>query len=62
MGAIAYALNGIGFYSGAVGNKLNGRRALSSTSPTEAEWISFDCCSGHSDYEYAYHYHFPRRA
>ena len=59
MGAIAYALNGIGFYSGAVGYDENGNCPQLDVADPEAEWISFDCCTGHSDYEYAYHYHFP---
>ena len=49
MGGIAYALNGVVFYSGAVGNKLNDPPCpqLDIYDDT-AEWISFDCCSGHS--------------
>ena len=60
MGGIAYALNGVVFYSGAVGNKL-----LDPPCPqldiydATAEWISFDCCSGHSSGTGGYHYHFP---
>ena len=60
MGGIAYALNGVVFYSGAVGNKL-----LDPPCPQldiydeTAEWISFDCCSGHSSGTGGYHYHFP---
>ena len=59
MGAIAYALNGIGFYSGAVGYDANGNCPQLDVADPEAEWISFDCCTGHSDYDAAYHYHFP---
>ena len=59
MGAIAYALNGIGFYSGAVGFVSGGPCPQLDVADPEAEWISFDCCTGHSDYEAAYHYHFP---
>ena len=59
MGAIAYALNGIGFYSGAVGYDADGNCPQLDVADPEAEWISFDCCTGHSDYEAAYHYHFP---
>ena len=59
MGAIAYALNGIGFYSGAVAFDSGGNCPQLDVADPEAEWISFDCCTGHSDYEYAYHYHFP---
>ena len=58
MGAIAYALNGIGFYSGAVGYDENGNCPQLDVADPEAEWISFDCCTGHSDYEYAPR-HFP---
>jgi len=60
MGGIAYALNGVVFYSGAVGNKM-----LDPPCPqldiydATAEWISFDCCSGHSSGTGGYHYHFP---
>ena len=62
MGGIAYALNGVVFYSGAVGNKM-----LDPPCPQldiydeTAEWISFDCCSGHSSGTGGYHYHFPHR-
>jgi len=59
MGAIAYALNGIGFYSGAVAFDSGGNCPQLDVADPEAEWISFDCCTGHSDYEAAYHYHFP---
>ena len=59
MGAIAYALNGIGFYSGAVGYDADGNCPQLDVADPEAEWISFDCCTGHSDYDAAYHYHFP---
>ena len=59
MGAIAYALNGIGFYSGAVGYDAHGNCPQLDVADPEAEWISFDCCTGHSDYDAAYHYHFP---
>jgi hypothetical protein len=60
MGGIAYALNGVVFYSGAVGNKLNDPPCpqLDIYDDT-AEWISFDCCSGHSSGTGGYHYHFP---
>ena len=59
MGPIAYALNGIGFYSGAVGYDADGNCPQLDVADPEAEWISFDCCTGHSDYDAAYHYHFP---
>ena len=28
-------------------------------SDPDAEWISFDCCTGHSTGDGLYHYHFP---
>ena len=59
MGTIAYALNGVGFYSGAVAFVSGGPCPQLDVADPEAEWISFDCCTGHSDYEAAYHYHFP---
>ena len=60
MGGIAYALNGVVFYSGAVGNKLNDPPCPQLDIYDEtAEWISFDCCSGHSSGTGGYHYHFP---
>ncbi|CAH0376212.1 unnamed protein product [Pelagomonas calceolata] len=60
MGGIAYALNGVVFYSGAVGNSQADPPCpqLAIDDPT-AEWISFDCCSGHSSGTGGYHYHFP---
>jgi hypothetical protein len=60
MGGIAYALNGVVFYSGAVGNKLNDPPCPQlDIDDATAEWISFDCCSGHSSGTGGYHYHFP---
>ena len=60
MGGIAYALNGVVFYSGAVGNKnLDPPCPQLDISDATAEWISFDCCSGHSSGTGGYHYHFP---
>ena len=60
MGGIAYALNGVVFYSGAVGNKMNDPPCPQLDIYDEtAEWISFDCCSGHSSGTGGYHYHFP---
>ena len=60
MGGIAYALNGVVFYSGAVDNSQADPPCpqLAIDDPT-AEWISFDCCSGHSSGTGGYHYHFP---
>ena len=59
MGTVAYALNGVGFYSGAVAFDSGGNCPQLDVADPEAEWISFDCCTGHSDYDAAYHYHFP---
>jgi len=60
MGTVAYALNGVGFYGGAVGNKLLDPPCPQlDVSDAEAEWISFDCCGGHSSGTGGYHYHFP---
>ena len=60
MGGIAYALNGVVFYSGAVDNKMaNPPCPQLDISDATAEWISFDCCSGHSSGTGGYHYHFP---
>ena len=60
MGGIAYALNGVVFYSGAVGNKnLDPPCPQLDIYDATAEWISFDCCSGHSSGTGGYHYHFP---
>ena len=59
MGTIAYALNGVGFYSGAVAFDSGGNCPQLDVSDATAEWISFDCCSGHSTGSGGYHYHFP---
>ena len=48
MGTIAYALNGVGFFSGAVSFVRGGPCPQLDVSDSEAEWISFDCCTGHS--------------
>merc|ERR1712072_19177 len=59
MGTIAYALNGVGFFSGAVSYVRGGDCPQLDVSDPEAEWISFDCCTGHSTGDGLYHYHFP---
>ncbi len=59
MGTIAYALNGVGFFSGAVSYVRGGDCPQLDVSDSEAEWISFDCCTGHSTGDGLYHYHFP---
>ena len=60
MGGIAYALNGVVFYSGAVDNKFADPACPQlDIYDATAEWISFDCCSGHSSGTGGYHYHFP---
>ena len=59
MGTIAYALNGVGFFSGAVSFVRGGPCPQLDVSDSEAEWISFDCCTGHSTGDGLYHYHFP---
>ena len=59
MGTIAYALNGVGFYSGAVAFDSGGNCPQLDVADATAEWISFDCCSGHSTGSGGYHYHFP---
>ena len=59
MGTVAYALNGVGFYSGAVAFDSGGNCPQLDVADPEAEWISFDCCSGHSTGSGGYHYHFP---
>ena len=59
MGTIAYALNGVGFYSGAVAYDAGGNCPQLDVADATAEWISFDCCSGHSTGSGGYHYHFP---
>ena len=48
MGTVAYALNGVGFYSGAVAFVSGGPCPQLDVADATAEWISFDCCSGHS--------------
>ncbi|KAH8093989.1 hypothetical protein JL720_3969 [Aureococcus anophagefferens] len=55
MGPIAYALNGVAIFSGAVDTSCG---ALD-VADAAAEWTSFDCCSGHAEQTGAYHYHFP---
>ena len=45
MGAIAYALNGVSIFSGAVDSECG----ILDVTDAEAEWGSFDCCSGHSE-------------
>ena len=59
MGTVAYALNGVGFYSGAVAFVSGGPCPQLDVADATAEWISFDCCSGHSTGSGGYHYHFP---
>ena len=59
MGTIAYALNGVGFFSGAVSYVRGGDCPQLDVSDPDAEWISFDCCTGHSTGDGLYHYHFP---
>ena len=59
MGTVAYALNGVGFYSGAVAFDSGGNCPQLDVADPEAQWISFDCCSGHSTGSGGYHYHFP---
>jgi len=59
MGTVAYALNGVGFYSGAVAYVAGGPCPQLDVEDATAEWISFDCCSGHSTGGGGYHYHFP---
>lgn len=54
-GAIAYALNGVSIFSGAVDNECG----ILDVTDQEAEWGSFDCCSGHAENSGVYHYHFP---
>ncbi|KAH8066305.1 hypothetical protein JL722_738 [Aureococcus anophagefferens] len=55
MGPVAYALNGVAIFSGAVDTSCG---ALD-VADASAEWTSFDCCSGHAEQTGAYHYHFP---
>ena len=55
MGAIAYALNGVSIFSGAVESDCS----ILDVEDDIAEWTSFDCCSGHSELSGMYHYHFP---
>jgi len=55
MGAIAYALNGVSIFSGAVESDCS----ILDVEDDVAEWTSFDCCSGHSELSGMYHYHFP---
>ena len=50
---------GVGFFSGAVAYNAGGNCPQLDVSDATAEWISFDCCSGHSTGDGAYHYHFP---
>jgi len=59
MGTTDYALNGVGFYSGAVAYVAGGPCPQLDVEDATAEWISFDCCSGHSTGGGGYHYHFP---
>ena len=53
--AIAFALNGVSIYSGAVDGQCNKVDVDDDTS----EWTSFDFCSGHVAPGGDYHYHFP---
>merc|ERR1719399_1738413 len=55
MGDIAIALNGVSIYGGAVDTSC----ASINVDDIASEWTSFDCCSGHSQREGDYHYHFP---
>ena len=45
MGAIAYALNGVSIFSGAVESDCS----ILDVTDSMAEWTSFDCCSGHAE-------------
>ena len=45
MGAIAYALNGVSIFSGAVDTACS----ILDVEDDTSEWTSFDCCSGHSE-------------
>jgi len=54
-GAIAFALNGVAFYSGAVDSMCT----LLDVDDDTSEWTAFDFCSGHSTGDGNYHYHFP---
>lgn len=49
----------MGFFSGAVSYVRGGDCPQLDVSDSEAEWISFDCCTGHSTGDGLYHYHFP---
>jgi len=55
---VGVALNGVGILNGAVGSTCT---EFLDVDDNDAEWISFDCCSGHTrSFEGAiYHYHFP---
>jgi hypothetical protein len=55
MSNIAIALNGVGFFSGAVNNDCEKVDVGDDTS----EWTTFDMCSGHTERTGTYHYHFP---
>jgi len=55
VGSIAIALNGVAIYSGAVDNTCG----LLDVDDSSGEWTSFDFCSGHSQQQGEYHYHFP---
>jgi len=57
--AVAIALNGVTILTGAVGG--DDCTTFLDVDDMEAEWNSFDCCSGHtrSFQGQTYHYHFP---
>lgn len=55
MGLIGIALNGVAYYGGAVDADGN----LLDVDDEDAEWTSFDICSGHASGFGEYHYHFP---
>ena len=55
MGEVATALNGVSIYSGAVDNTCT----LVDPDDAASEWVDFDMCSGHSQMQGDYHYHFP---
>jgi hypothetical protein len=57
--AVAIALNGVTILTGAVGG--DDCDSFLDVDDIDAEWNSFDCCSGHTrSFEGAtYHYHFP---
>ena len=54
MGAVAVSLNGVSIYAGAVDTSCT----LVDVTDSTSEWTSFDFCSGHSQAQGDYHYHF----